>query len=169
MFEWAILRGRSKILTLIKNISLVLRLQSLQLQGSYRCTISLQHSKEKAKLEIASYDPFNGMYKVIGSINSRIHSLILCNGAKHKHIKVTCVIFYFHFCQISLYQGNEYDFGSFMLITIGLFSKPLNLHINSRHFTGDSVLLSTLFVATLFTWLCEIDTTLSLITSYLSV
>ncbi len=31
----------------------------MQLQGSYLCTISLQHSKEKAKLEIASYDPFN--------------------------------------------------------------------------------------------------------------
>ncbi len=58
VFEWAALGGRGRILTLIKNTSLVLRLKSLQLQGSYLCIISLKHSKEKAKLEIASYDPF---------------------------------------------------------------------------------------------------------------
>ncbi len=32
--------------------------ETLQLQGSYLCIISLLHSKEKAKPEIASYDPF---------------------------------------------------------------------------------------------------------------
>ncbi len=39
-------RGRGRVLTFIKNISL-----SLQLQGSYLCTISLLHSKEKGKLD----------------------------------------------------------------------------------------------------------------------
>ncbi len=53
---------RGRVLTLIKNISLVLRLQ-----GSYLRTISLQHSKEKRQLEIPSYDPF--YYLLITFIN----------------------------------------------------------------------------------------------------
>jgi len=39
---------------------------------------------------------FNGMYKVIDSINSLIYFFTFCNGAKkHNHIKVTCIL-YFH-------------------------------------------------------------------------
>ncbi len=34
----------------------------MQLQGSYLC--SLQHSKEKGKLEIASYDPFKETFVI---------------------------------------------------------------------------------------------------------
>ncbi len=64
VFKWAVLGGRGRVLTFIKNISLGLRLQSLQLQGSYLCMNSLQHSKEKWKLEIASYDPFNTWYYI---------------------------------------------------------------------------------------------------------
>ncbi len=75
--------GCGRVLTLIKNVFLVLRLYSMHLQGSYLCTISLYHSKEEAKLEIASYDPFKNLQFAGLFCN---YFFIFCRGGKSTKI-----------------------------------------------------------------------------------